>query len=107
MESNSSFGLVLVTAGNLTSAKAIATLLITEKLAACVNILPITSIYMWQGKINEDPEYQLIIKTDLDKFDRLAAKVSEIHPYEVPEIIALPIENGADSYLSWLGETMK
>ncbi len=96
------FGVVLVTASSQEEAQKIATVLVEEKLAGCVNITPVSSLYSWEGKINCDQEWQLIIKTDLTKFAQLEAKISEIHSYTVPEIIALPIINGSQSYLDWL-----
>ena len=108
MELNSNnYGVVLVTVGTKEAGKAIAQSLVQAKLAACVNILPIDSIYLWQGEINQDCEYQLIIKTDLDKFDELSHKIKTLHTYEVPEIIALPIVAGAKSYLDWLGNCLQ
>ncbi len=107
MENNSnSLGVVLVTASSPEEAKAIATGLIEANLAACVNITSIDSFYIWEGKINSEPEWQLIIKTDLDKFEQLSAKVRELHSYSVPEIIALPIVAGSPTYLDWLKENV-
>lgn len=108
MESPSSnYGLVLVTVADKEAGIAIARDLIAAKLAACVNIFPISSIYLWQEQINQDQEYQLIIKTNLDKFAELSAKIKTLHTYEVPEIIALPIIAGTKSYLDWLGTSLK
>jgi periplasmic divalent cation tolerance protein len=104
---NSTYGVVLVTVASLAEGKAIATKLIEDKLAACVNLFPLDSIYLWQGKINQDQEYQLIIKTDLSKFDELAATIKTLHSYEVPEIIALPIIAGSKTYLDWLGASLQ
>lgn len=104
---NLTYGVVLVTVASLTEGKAIATQLIELKLAACVNLFPIHSIYLWQEQINQDQEYQLTIKTDLSKFDRLAAKIKTLHSYEVPEIIALPIIAGSKTYLDWLGTSLQ
>ena len=96
-------GVVLVTAASQEEAENIASALVEENLAACVNVLPIhCSIYMWQGKVNKDREWQLIIKTKLSQFSALEAKICEIHSYEVPEIIALPIVNGSQPYLQWM-----
>jgi periplasmic divalent cation tolerance protein len=96
------FGVVLLTASSQEEAQTIATVLVEEKLAGCVNITPVSSVYSWEGKINCDQEWQLIIKTDLSKFAQLEAKITELHSYTVPEIIALPIINGSHSYLNWL-----
>lgn len=104
---NSIYGVVLVTVASLAEGKAIAICLIEAKLAACVNLFPLNSIYLWEGKINQEQEYQLIIKTDLNKFDELAAKIKTLHSYEVPEIIALPIIAGSKTYLDWLGSSLQ
>ena len=101
--SSNNYGIVLVTVETKEAGKAIAESLVQAKLAACVNILPVESIYLWQGEINQDQEYQLIIKTDLSRFDELSHKIKTLHTYEVPEIIALPIVAGSKSYLDWLG----
>lgn len=104
---NQNYGVVLVTVSSLPEAKAIATQLVEAKLAACVNLLPIESIYLWQEKIDHDKEYQLIIKTDLTKFERLADKIKTLHTYEVPEIIAIPIVAGSKTYLDWLKSSLQ
>ena len=101
------YGVVLVTVASSEQGKMIAHALVSAKLAACVNIFAIDSIYMWQGEVNQDLEHQLIIKTDLNKFSELAEKIKTLHDYEVPEIIALPIVAGSKSYLHWLGENLK
>ncbi len=108
MESNlDHYGVVLVTVVSLEEAQTIAQRLIESKLAACVNMFPIDSWYLWQGKINQDQEYQLIIKADLNNFAELTEQIKTLHSYEVPEIIALPIVAGSVSYLRWLGESLK
>ncbi len=100
------YGVVMVTAPSKEVAEAIASALVELKLAACVSLFPVTSIYTWQGKIEQDDEWQLLIKSDLSKFSVLAAKVQEIHPYEVPEIIALPIVAGSEPYLRWISDSI-
>ena len=100
------YGVVLVTAASQSEATAIATMLIEEQLAACINVFPVQSIYQWEGKIQQESEFQLIIKTNLAKFAELSSRIQEIHSYEVPEIIALPIVSGSESYLGWLGSVM-
>lgn len=102
-----SYGVVLVTVPSLEQGKNIAQSLLKSKLAACINLFPVNSMYVWQGEINYDQEYQLIIKTDLNLFQELAVKIKTLHSYEVPEIIALPIINGSASYLSWLRDSLK
>jgi periplasmic divalent cation tolerance protein len=101
------YGVVLVTTNSVEQAEAIAQTLVAEKLVACVNILPVTSIYAWQGEICRDAEWQLIMKTNLDKFTELEARIKSLHSYEIPEIIALPIIQGATNYLNWLGEQVQ
>jgi periplasmic divalent cation tolerance protein len=98
----SEFCIVLVTAPNETCAKSIARILLTEKLAACVNCFAVVSFYTWENELNQDHEFQLIIKTQNQRFDALAKRLHEIHPYEVPEVLAIPIVTGAPSYLKWL-----
>ena len=93
-----------MTAGSREEAEAIAKVLVESHLAACVSFTPIHSTYIWQGEIHSESEWQLIIKTDLAKFDVLATKVRELHSYEVPEIIAIPIIAGNPPYLRWISE---
>lgn len=99
------FGLVLVTAPDQAQAQAIAQALVTAHLAACVSLMPITSVYTWQGAMQQDSEWQLVIKTDLRLFERLASTIQSLHSYEVPEIIAVPIVAGAAAYLHWLADS--
>ncbi|AFZ30315.1 CutA1 divalent ion tolerance protein [Gloeocapsa sp. PCC 7428] len=101
------YGVVLVSAGSQQEAEAIATSLVKSQLAACVNIVPISSIYTWQGELCQEPEWQLLIKTDLNQFSALAAKIQALHSYEVPEIIALPIVAGSITYLNWMSAQLQ
>jgi periplasmic divalent cation tolerance protein len=98
------YGVVLVTAPSQEEALKLANHLVKESLAACVNFFPLRSVYKWQGEIHYDDEWQLLIKTDLDYFNILAARIQELHSYEVPEVIALPITQGAKPYLDWMSE---
>ena len=103
MRSKPEARLVLVTAPNQTDARAIARALVGDGLAACVNVLgPIRSIYRWRGAIEDEAEYLLLIKTRDRLYARLERRVQELHSYEVPEVIALPIEAGSAPYLKWL-----
>lgn len=100
------YGVVLVTTSSKEEGEAIAASLVESKLAACVTLLPVQSIYTWQGKVNNDSEWQLMIKTRLDKFAELSAKIKSLHSYQVPEIIAIPIIAGSQSYLDWIGDNV-
>jgi periplasmic divalent cation tolerance protein len=100
----SNYGVVLVTTSSQQEAEQIASALVDSKLAACVSMFPMRSIYTWQGEVHNEQEWQLLIKTDLGLFPTLETKIKELHSYEVPEIIALPILAGSKSYLGWIGE---
>ncbi len=85
------------------TAEHIAETVVDERLAACVNLVSgLTSIYRWQGQIQRDTEWLLIIKTRRTVYSLLEARLRELHPYEVPEIIALPIQAGLADYLDWI-----
>lgn len=97
--------IVLVTCGSEEEALRIANALVEEHLAACANIIsPIRSIYRWEGKIWDEKEWLLIIKTQSHRFAALEKKVKSLHSYSVPEIICLPILEGSLPYLSWIKE---
>jgi periplasmic divalent cation tolerance protein len=98
--------IVFITAPSKEVGREIANLLLEQKLAACVNIIsPINSLYVWEGKINDDEEALLVVKTRAELLkDGLIPAVQSIHPYEVPEILALPILTGLESYLGWIEE---
>jgi periplasmic divalent cation tolerance protein len=99
--------IVLTTLGAQTDAAAFARVLVDERLAACVNILPpMTSIYRWKGAIEEDREQQLVIKTTSDRVDALEARFHELHPYDVPEFLVIGVSDGSPAYLEWLGESV-
>lgn len=95
--------LALTTCPDADCAARIARALVAEALAACVNRVPgVTSTYRWQGEVHEDTEVLLLIKTTAARFEDLRQRLLELHPYDVPELIALPIEQGHDAYLHWL-----
>lgn len=101
------YRIVLITAPNRESGRQIALRLVEEHLVACVNLLPgVTSFYRWEGTLNEDEEVLLICKTRRECFERLQAVVRAIHPYQVPEIIALPLTDGLEAYLRWIDENV-
>jgi periplasmic divalent cation tolerance protein len=106
-QNSGNYGVVLVTASSQTEAEAIARSLIQAKLAACVSLMPIQSIYTWKDEIHHEQEWQLVIKTDLSHFPQLEAKVREVHSYEVPEVLALPILAGSQPYLEWISEQVE
>ncbi|TRX53145.1 divalent-cation tolerance protein CutA [Thalassomonas sp. M1454] len=89
-------------------AQNIAKKLVTKRLAACVNIMPnITSVYEWQGELQQDSEVMLIIKTKSSLFTELKQHIEQLHPYDVAEIIALDIQQGNELYLNWITNTVK
>ena len=95
------------TTPNLETAERIARRLVDDRLAACVQIVDrIRSIYRWQGKVQEEPEALLVVKTAEALIPRIEALLREIHPYEVPELAAVPIASGSAAYLKWLAESL-
>lgn len=89
-------------------AKLIATTLVSEKLAACVNIIPkVTSVYQWNDQVMCDDEVKLVIKSTAKLFSLIELKINELHPYETPEIIAMNIQQGNKEYLQWIEESTK
>ncbi len=99
---------VLITSGNMEEAQKIAQALVDERLAACVNIIPtVHSVYRWAGKVEHDQETLLIVKSRRAVMDRLIRRVQELHSYEVPEIIAMPLITGDAAYLRWLDEQVE
>jgi len=94
---------ILITTGSVDEGQNIARTLVDERLAACVNIIsPIQSVYRWEGQVQDDQEVLLIVKTATEMLEPLAVRVKQLHSYEVPEIIALPIIAGATDYLDWI-----
>lgn len=95
--------LVLTMLPNADAAVELARTLVAEKLAACANILPAArSIYRWKGKVEDANEVLVLIKTRSEHFDRVRARILELHPYEVPEVLSVPVEQGYYPYLEWL-----
>jgi len=91
------------TCPDLANARTLARTLVDECLAACVQIVPgVESIYRWQGQVEQACEHLLLIKTSKARWPLLRARVLELHPYEVPELIALDVHEGAPAYLAWL-----
>jgi periplasmic divalent cation tolerance protein len=95
------------TAGTAEDAERIARALVERRLAACVNVVPgVTSIYRWKGEVCRDEERLLVIKTRADRLEALREALVGFHPYEVPELVALPIAAGHAPYLAWLDESV-
>jgi periplasmic divalent cation tolerance protein len=84
----------------------IARALVDERLAACVNIIPVRSCYLWEGKLNLEGEELLIIKTEQRMVEQLMSRINELHSYKVPEIIVLPIVEGHQPYLDWIARSV-
>ncbi|MBN2303857.1 MAG: divalent-cation tolerance protein CutA [Anaerolineae bacterium] len=93
---------VLVTATDEKQARQIARRLLREKLAACVNFVPVESMFLWKGDIQEEEEVLMIIKTRTETFDALMSAVKIVHSYDTPEIIGMPIVMGSREYLKWI-----
>ncbi len=101
----SNFVQIIATTASKDEAERIAQALLEQRLAACVQIVgPMESLYWWQGKINKSEEWLCIAKSELSLFPKVEETVKALHSYEVPEILAVPIVGGSESYLQWLGE---
>jgi periplasmic divalent cation tolerance protein len=95
--------IVLITAPDAEVGARLGRALVEERLAACVNLLPgVRSIYRWQDAVQEDTEVLLVVKTREERCPALAARVEALHPYELPEVVVLPIAGGLDRYLAWI-----
>ena len=100
--------LILCTINDIEKAKEISNFLLKGNLIACANIIPnLTSMYIWQGKICEDAEYLMVLKSRNDKFEEIKTKITDLHPYEVAEIISIDIKDGNKPYLNWLDSCLK
>ncbi len=98
---------VLTTAGSVEEANQIADALVQRRLAACVNIVgPISSVYRWKQNVERAQEWLLIVKTTAGAADTVGDAIQELHSYELPECIVLPIEAGSEAYLEWVGENV-
>lgn len=108
MKENTDFCIVLCSTPDQDIAKRIATHLVDHKLAGCVNIIPnLTSIYRWQDKLCEETEYLMLIKTKHSCYSELEKAIKNSHPYEIPEIILLNVEQGLPEYLKWLADSLR
>ncbi len=103
----SGFLIVFCTCGNEQEALRLANALVERRLAACVNVFPrVESIYRWQGEVKHEAEYLLLIKTTEERFGSLRDGITELHSYEVPELLAVPVWGGSDKYLAWVQESV-
>lgn len=105
LEAGGPVRLVYTTCPDTATARSIARTLVEERLAACGNVVPgLVSIFRWRGAIETEKECLLLLKTTAGRLDALAARLAELHPYEVPELLAVPVEHGASAYLRWVVE---
>jgi len=98
--------LVYITAGSQEEAKEIGRKLVKERLAACVNIFPINSIFRWKDKIDESEEFGMILKTRSEKVRDIEKRIKEIHSYEVPCVVSFRVDEGSVDYLKWVEESV-
>ncbi|HET7183983.1 MAG TPA: divalent-cation tolerance protein CutA [Terriglobales bacterium] len=98
--------IVLTTTGTREEAGKIARSLVERRLAACVNVVEIESVYRWKEAVESAEEWLLLIKTTAEAFAQVQAAIQELHTYDLPECVVLPIENGSEDYLAWIGESV-
>ncbi len=101
------FSIIYITAGDMEEAMRIGRKLVEERLAACANIFPITSIFRWKNNIEEAGEFGIIVKTKSEKVKEIEKKVKEIHSYEVPCVISFRIDEGSEDYIKWIDESVE
>jgi periplasmic divalent cation tolerance protein len=108
MHEPSSVVIVLTTFPADQDPRPLARALVEERLAACVNVLPpMRSVYWWEGRVEEASEHQLAMKTTRERVEALKLRLVDLHPYDVPELLVLPIVDGAEPYLNWLTESVR
>ncbi len=101
------FSIIYITAGDMEEARSIGRTLVEERLAACVNIFPITSIFRWKDKIDEASEFGIMVKTRTEKVAAIEKRVKEIHSYEVPCVVSFRLAEGSADYLKWVEESVE
>lgn len=99
--------IVFTTASDRSSAREIGRALLDERLAACVQLLPIESMYNWKGEVSSEDELLLIVKTTAHHYAEVEATIRALHSYELPEIVAVPIDHGLPAYLGWIDEVTR
>jgi len=105
---NAPYQLILCTCPNSDIAEQLASRLVEQRLAACINIVPgLISIYRWQGKVEKDMEVLLLIKTTQDRYGAVESAIQQHHPYELPEIIAVTVDQGSSDYLRWITSSLE
>lgn len=108
MENSKDFKIILCNTDSISNAKEISKVIIKNNLAACVNIINnVISVYEWEGKVVEDSEFTLLIKSHKSNLDNLESAILKAHTYDTPEIITFNIEEGNSKYLTWMREVMK
>jgi periplasmic divalent cation tolerance protein len=108
MKATGQVKIVLVTVGSLTDGRMIARTVVRKRLAACVNMIlaPMVSIYRWKGKVTADQEHLLVIKTMAHRLPALEKEIRRLHRYDIPEILAMPVDGGLAEYLAWVRESV-
>ena len=106
MLNNGDYSMVITTCADRESAKRLASAVVSSRLAACAQLIPIESIYVWSGEVCNEEETMLVMKTKTALFDKLSAEIKSNHGYEVPQIIRIPITGGLPEYLNWIDETI-
>ena len=101
------FSIIYITAGSMEEAKSIGRKIVEERLAACVNIFPITSIFRWKGTVDEASELGIFIKTRTDKVKAVEKRVKEIHSYELPCVVSFKLDEGSEDYFKWIEESVE
>lgn len=99
------YAMIYTTTGSKDEAKTLAKALVEDHLVACVNLLPIDSVYWWDGKIQEDQEYLLLSKTTTENYKKIEEKILKNHSYDCPAITMIPIQNGQPDFLDWIRES--
>ncbi len=107
MEAGAQCILVACAAGSTEAAQQIATALVEERLAACVQMMPVESVYRWEGAVQQGPEVLLHIKTTMGRYPAVEALIQRLHSYELPEISATPITAGSEEYLDWVVQSVR
>jgi len=106
MKSND-YAVVITTTETEEESRRIAEAILNARLGACVQIFPIESIYRWEGKVEQAREYRLEIKTRFDRYPKIETLIRNLHSYEIPEILAIPVSGGSSSYLRWIDEELQ